>query len=129
MGALSDKLQKQRMKELIENVGSIKGKQDREYAESVLEVCLQANLQIVKELMQGDDSVNEALLEVMSPLIEPQILLRERKAKNEGERKGIQGAINILRNLKYSDAEIEEKVMQEFSISQKEAEEYLKKDK
>ena len=73
------------MKLLIEKVGNIKKKQDREFAESVLEISMQANLELIKELLQGDDSMNEALLEVMSPLIEPQLLLREKRGIEQGE--------------------------------------------
>ena len=36
------------MKLLIEKVGNIKKKQDREFAESVLEISMQANLKLIK---------------------------------------------------------------------------------
>ena len=46
-----------------------------EYAEAVLEVAFRANIQILKEWM-GDARMSEELLEIVKPIIEPQILLR-----------------------------------------------------
>ncbi len=48
-------------------------KADRELADSVLEVSISANRKIVDELI-GDESMYEALMEIM----EPQIQLREK---------------------------------------------------
>ncbi len=38
LGALSERVEKQRMVRLLENVGRLSGKADREFADSVLEV-------------------------------------------------------------------------------------------
>ena len=53
LGALSDRLKKQNMVELLENINQLSGKADRELADSVLQVSVEANKQIVEELM-GD---------------------------------------------------------------------------
>lgn len=49
--ALSDRLQKQEMLELLERINCITQKFDRELADSVLEVSIRANRQIVDELI------------------------------------------------------------------------------
>lgn len=56
-------------------------KGDQELADSVLEVGMEANKQIIEELM-GDENMYEALMEMM----EPRIQQRE-KEKIEAERK------------------------------------------
>ena len=50
LSALSDKMQKQEMKELLERIGSLTQKFDRELADSVLEVSVRANKQVIEEL-------------------------------------------------------------------------------
>ena len=49
LGALSDRLKKQNMVELLENINQLPGKADRELADSVLQVSVEANKQIVEE--------------------------------------------------------------------------------
>lgn len=66
--ALSDKMQKQEMKELLKKINSLTQKFDRELADSVLEVSIRANKQVIGEL-RGEDSMCEALLEIMEPEI------------------------------------------------------------
>ena len=94
LGALSDRLKKQNMVELLENINRISGKADRELADSVLQVSVEANKQIVEELM-GDENMCEALMEIM----EPQLLLREKK----GEKRAIQVAVEALRDIGQED--------------------------
>ena len=78
LSALSDKVQKQEMKELLERIGSLTQKFDRELADSVLEVSVRANKQVIEEL-RGDDSMCQALLEIMEPEIEKSREMRRRK--------------------------------------------------
>lgn len=56
-------------------------KLDKEFADSVLEVCLKANEHLIKKL-KGDDTMSEALLEIVEPIIaermKPIIAERER---------------------------------------------------
>jgi len=87
--ALSDRVGKQDMAELLKRISQLTEKGDRELADSVLEVSARVNMQVLEEL-KGDDSVSEALLEIMEPLIEPRILLREEAAKRTGWEEGLE---------------------------------------
>ena len=73
--SLTDKLEEKDMRRLLMYTSRLKGKQDKEFADSVLEVCFKANRQIIEKL-KGDDTMSEALLEIMEPLIEPIIAER-----------------------------------------------------
>lgn len=122
--SLSEKLQKQDLRELLEAVRKLKGKQEKEFADSVLEVSVRANEQIIEELM-GDESMSQALLDIMKPIIEPQMRLREEAALKEGLGRGIQGAVKMLKNLGHSDAEIEMIIKQQYNLSSEEIKEYM----
>ena len=66
--ALSNKLKKEQLKSLLECMEGLTQKQERELADAVLEVSVSANQEIVEEL-KGDESVCQALLEIMEPEI------------------------------------------------------------
>lgn len=91
--ALSGKMKKQDMKELLEKTESIKQKFDRELADSVLEVSIRANQCIVDEL-GGDDSMCQALLEIMEPEINKIVEEATEKVRKETEKRQ---AINIAK--------------------------------
>lgn len=120
MSALSDKLKKNDILELLEKINQLSGKTDRELADSVLSVSIEANKQAVEELM-GDDSMCQALMEIM----EPQLLLREQEGLKEGLKKGIQVAVDILRDIGRQNEEIQEIIAAKYGISEAEAAEYL----
>ena len=124
LGALSEKLKKQDMTELLKKIRQLTGKNDRELADSVLEVSIGANRQIVEEL-KGDASMCQALMEIM----EPQLLLRDEEKINEGLQKGlqkgIQGTIDALRKFGHGDLEIKETIIEEYGLSEEAAERYL----
>ena len=118
--ALSDRVEKQDMTKLLESISKLTGKGDRELADSVLEVSVRANKQIIEELI-GDDSMSQALLEIM----EPQLLLREEKGLREGLKEGIQGTVDVLRDLKHDDIEIRTIIKKKYNLSDEETAEYL----
>ncbi len=124
LGALSEKLKKQDMTELLKKIRQLTGKNDRELADSVLEVSIGANRQIVEEL-KGDASMCQALMEIM----EPQLLLRDEEKINEGLQKGlqkgIQGTIDALRKFGHGDLEIKETIIEEYGLSEEEAARYF----
>lgn len=126
--SLSEELEQQDMQELLEAVRRLTGKYDRELADSVLEVSIQANEQIIEKLI-GDESMSQALLDIMKPIIEPQLRLREEAGLEAGMKvgikKGIQGAVKMLRNLGHSDAEIKIIIQQQYNLSSEEIEEYM----
>ena len=71
--------------------------------------------------MDGDAKMSEELLEIVKPIIEPQILLREQNALE----KGIQGAVGILRGFGRKEDEIKTIIMQTYSLTDKDASDYL----
>ncbi len=114
--ALSERLKKEDIRNLLEGVNRLTEKVDKELADSVLEVSIGANKQVVEEL-RGDDSMCQALMEIMEPVI-------QEKVKNE-LRKGIKMTIDTLREFGHGDAEIKEAVMRKYDISDEEVEGYL----
>ena len=122
--SLSGKLKKQDLKELLKNIGNLTAKSERELADSILEVSVQANAHLI-QAMQGDETMTQTLLQI----IEPQLLLREKEWKQEGLKeglkKGIQGTVDVLRSLKYEDGEIKPIIRKEYGLTDEEADEYL----
>ena len=57
---------------MLEEIEGLQGKENREFAKSVLEAGLEANKQIVKNLI-GDGSMSGELLEILKPIAESQI--------------------------------------------------------
>ncbi len=140
LGALSERMEKQGMVRLLESVGRLSGKADKEFADSVLEVSIGANRNVIEELM-GDERMCQALMEIM----EPQLLRREnewiekgraegrvegrkegrKEGRVEGRKEGIQGAVDTLRDFGHEDAQIKKAIMEKYSLSEAEAEAFL----
>ncbi len=51
LSALSDEIKKQSMLRLLKETGRLSGKAEKEYADSVMEVSIGANKQVIEELM------------------------------------------------------------------------------
>lgn len=103
-------------------------KEDREFADSVLEVSIRANMQVVEEL-RGDGNMCEALMEIMEPQIQmmKQEVRKEgrEEGRKEGRKEGILGTVKVLRNFGQSRAEIKSVIMETYGLSEKETEGYL----
>lgn len=126
--ALSEKLEREDMKQLLDKIRQLSGKEERELADSVLEVSIEANKHIIEKWKEGDDMCH-ALMELM----EPQLLLREKeglekgieKGIEKGLHKGIQGTVDVLRELGYPDSEVQEIVTKKYALTIEEAKEYF----
>ena len=109
---------------LIECAEKLTGKAEREFADSVLEVSIGANKQVIEELL-GDERMCQALMEIM----EPHLQLREKAGMKEGIKEGIKqginGAVDTLRAFGHGDLEIKNAIMQRYVLSEEEAEEYV----
>lgn len=117
--ALSDKMEKQDMQELLKHVNALTQKQERELADSVLEVSVRANGFVVNEL-QGGDRMCNALLELMEPeinkivgeatkaAVEEAKREAEKEAKREVKEEAIKIATKMLRSGKLTIEEIHE---------------------
>ena len=114
----------EKMVRLIESAEKLTGKAEREFADSVLEVSIGANKQVIEELM-GDGKMCQALLEIM----ESHLLLREKEGMEEGIKRGINeginGTVDTLRAFGHGDLEIKNAIMQRYALSEEEAEGYL----
>ena len=66
--SLSRKMSEKDMRRMLWDVRQFKSKIDTESADSVLEVCLRENRQLI-ERMIGDDGMSDVLLEIMGPKI------------------------------------------------------------
>ena len=110
-------MDRESLRDLLEKICQITEKNDREMANSILEVSIEANQQMVEGL-RGDDSMFETLMEIMEPRID-EIRKKERK-------EGIQSTINILRRLKHKDPEIKSEIMKQYQLTEEEASVYLR---
>ncbi len=120
IGALSGNLQKDFVRQLVDNRNQLTEKEDRELADSVLEVCFSANRKIIEDLI-GDESMYEALMEI----IEPKLRMRDKEKEEEGLKKGIQGTVDTLRDFGHKDAEIKPAIIKKYNLSPEEAERYF----
>ena len=78
--------------------------------------------QAVRELAGGEHMLLETLMEIM----EPQITEKLDEAQREGRKEGIQGTIKILRNFNHQESEVKGTIMEQYGLTEDEAEEYLK---
>lgn len=122
--ALSGKLDKEDIQDLLDKMSQITEKDYKEMADSVLEVSIGANRHIVEGLM-GDDVMFETLMEIMEPRINEIRKGDIEKGIREGRKEGIQGAIALLRDLQYEDTEIRSAIMKQYGLTEKEISEYL----
>ena len=129
-------MKKQDMRELFIRVQKLDSKFEKELADSVLQVSIEANKEVM-ESWKGDGAMYEALYEIMKP----EILIREKEREEaglqrglqrglqqgmqQGMQQGIRGAVGMLRSLGHSDSEIKEKMMEAYGLSEKEAENYM----
>lgn len=115
--ALSKRMDRESLRDLLEKISQITEKNDREMANSILEVSVGANRQMIEGL-RGDDSMFETLMEIMEPRID-EIRKKERK-------EGIQGTVDVLRKLKHKDTEIRSAIMEQYQLTEEEASMYLR---
>lgn len=104
--SLSDRLKKEELRRLLEEVEGLTQKLEKELADSVLEVSIRANLELVDEL-KGDENVCQALLEIMEPEInkiaekaaEKAAEKTRREMQEEAERKAKIQALDIAKKM------------------------------
>lgn len=123
--ALSGKLNKEDIQDLLDKISQITEKNDREMADSVLEVSIGANRQIVEELME-DESMFETLMEIMEPRINEIKINSRMEGREEGREEGIRGTIDVLRKLNYGREEIISMITEQYGITEDEATDFLK---
>ena len=122
--ALSENLKREDIENLIGNIQHLTEIPDREMADSVLEVSLKANRQIVDELI-GDGCMYEALMELMEPRLVLRDKMKVEEGLQQGLQQGIQGTVNVLRKLGIKDTVIKPAIMENYRLSEEDAEKYL----
>lgn len=99
------------MRRLLQDTSHLKEKLDKEFADSVLEVCLRANGQLIERL-KGDDTMSEALLEIMEPIIIEREIKAKKEGLEEGIEEGIKSSVFLLRSLGHNDDVIKTAIME-----------------
>ena len=124
------------MRELLEKIEKLDLKFDRELADSVLQMSVSANKQVVEEL-RGDENMCQALLEIMEPEINKikaevtKEVTREvtkevtREVTKEVTKEGINNTILALRECGQAEDTIKQIISKAYHISFQEAENYL----
>ena len=113
---LSGNLEKGDIQKMMAERNHMTEKAYRELADSVLEVSISANKRIVEELI-GDESMYEALMEIMEPRI--------KQREDAIMKKGIQDTVDTLRDFGHKDAEIKTAIIKRYNLSLEEAEDYI----
>lgn len=66
------------------------------------------------------------MFETLMEIMEPQMQLRDEQIRKEGRKEGmVQGAVDVLRELGHTDADIKAVIMKKYGLSIEEAKEYL----
>ena len=117
---LSENLEKDDIWKMLDERNHMTEKADRELADSVLEVSLSANRKLVEELI-GDESMYEALMEIM----EPRIKQREDAKIEEERKKGIQITVKSLRDFGVGKEDIRKVIIKNYGLSESDVDAYL----
>lgn len=115
---LSENVEEKDVIRLLDRIKGLTKKDDKDMADSVLWVMMEANQQIVEE-WKGDADMFDALMEI----VEPQVRLREEKVRKEG----IQGTVDVLKELGHGESEIKAVIIKKYGLSADEAGEYFEK--
>lgn len=101
--ALSGKMEEKDMRELLQRASRLTGKHDKEMADSVMDVSMKANRDVIEKMM-GDEHMYEVLMELM----EPKIQEREQwAARQTAERMLRKGKVPLEDIAEYSGLSIE----------------------
>ncbi len=122
---LSDKVTKQEMAHAIEYSRNTNNKEERDLIDAIFEVSAVANKKIIEELVRGDETMCQALMEIMKPEIEEVVntaVLQERK---ETTARAIKVAVSMLRSTDMSEVEIKKALQKNYGLSEQEALSYL----
>lgn len=117
--SLSENMNTEEMTALVDAISRPEEPYDKELADAVFQVSIQANRKTM-ELLKESDTMCQALLEIMEPEI------REREARGEARGKA-DGIISTLLDLDYPNGEIISTLQRKLKITEEQAEEYLSK--
>ena len=129
--ALTDKMQKQDMKNFLEEVSRITEKGKRELADSVLEVSARANKALIELLRKEGDIMSGALMEIFEPEINEIVDKKvseivDKKVREIADNKQIARLIITSRKYGVSEQDITDDISAEFNYSREDAENKIK---
>ena len=124
--ALTDKMQKQDMKKLLEEVSRITEKGKRELADSVLEVSARANKALIELLRKEGDIMSGALMEIFEPEINEIVDKKvseivDKKVREIADNKQIARLIVTARQYGASENQIVLDISSAFDVSEEDA--------
>lgn len=121
--ALSEHIPEQNMRQLVYKVNRLTDTFDKEMAESVMQVTLGANQNLIQKI-KGEDTMYEVLLEIMEPEIseikQKSIDEGKQKGRQEGRQEAIKDSVDVLRQFGHSDDEIKAALIDKYHLSEKE---------
>ena len=139
---LSGRVTKQEMAHAIEYSRNTESQEERNLIDAIFEVSVSANKEVVEELVRGDETMCQALMEIMKPKIDEIVntaVLQERRktvervekeiterVERETAERTIKAAVKSLRRFNASDADIKTALVEDYGISEQEALLYLK---
>ena len=126
--SLSANVEEETAFRLLRQIKNLSGQRERELADSVLGVMLQANASAIAN-WKGDGNMYKAVME----FLEPQLQIRDEKIRKETREQTrkeiteetIQGTIDILRELGLGNSDIINLIIKKFKLSETEAERLL----
>ncbi len=120
--ALSNKVQNEDALRVLHQIPGLNGVFEREMADSVLSVMLEANGKLVTNL-KGDDIM---YYDTLFKLLEPKLPMYMEAVIEKGRNEGIQGTVDILKELGHADSEIKDAIMGKYNLSSERADDFLK---
>lgn len=123
--SLYNRMDKQSMREFLEEIHNLEGKYNRELADAILEVSTKANQKVVEEL-RGDESMCQTLLEIMEPEINEIVEMRVNTEVKSKINLAIKSLIKSFQDMGANNEIITNVLIKNYGFTTKEAELYLK---
>ena len=118
--ALSARMKRDDMEHLLHKIEALKPGFDRELADAILQITVQANKRAIDE-WKGDEHMCQALMEIM----EPEINKIKQSVTQSVTQLKIASAVKSFRDFGISNSNIKDTLIRNFGLSAEEAEKYL----
>lgn len=86
-------MEKQEIVKLINKVDGLTEKQEKEYADAILQICIKANEKTIEELKEETEKM---ICDTLMRIMEPEITQRTDEARREGRQEVKEEALLIL---------------------------------
>ncbi len=115
--ALSGRLKKEQVEKVLKRASQLTNQREKRLVDSVLQVCIVANQTTVEELKKEEESMCQALREIMEPEL--------KQSMKEGMEKGILATVKSLREVGQREEDIKSIIVKNFELLPAEAENYM----